>query len=296
MKSKNISIKISEIHVTRKRQSGAVLAEFIIVTSLVLAPLFFGIPLIGKYVDNKQKLEQSARYSAWERTVWYKKLPKTLKSLGGINTVKSADKIGFEVQNRIFSQKDTGIYLAQNDAKTVEKVDPISNLYWRKGAKTQKSIYKMKKKGKKETKSFITATENEVQAPGMAAKTLKPFFNLLGKVSSLDLNVGGAYTSTVSMTLEPPILFDKVFDKKIEINRSNTIMADGWNAAGAAHAKKQVKGTVILDLFDTKVINTVRNGLAWTPVAEEVHSNKLIFGHVVVDAVPKVRLAKYKKK
>jgi len=285
--------KHNGIVLTRGNESGAVLAEFIVVTSLVLVPLFFGIPLIGKYVDNKQKLELGARYSNWERTVWYQELPKTLKSLGGINTVKSATKIGTEVQNRVFSEKNTGIYLAQNDSKTVEKVDPMSNVYWTKGTKTQKSIYKIDGK----TKSFINATETKDKtAYGMSAKGLKSFFGLMGKVSSLDLDLAGAYKSNVTMTLDPPIVFDKVFEDKISISRSNTILTDGWNSAGAAHAKKRVKGTVILDLFDVSLMNKVRNGLAWTPIAKEISTSKLKFGHVVVDAVPKVRLAKYKTK
>jgi len=113
-----------------KKQNGAVMEEFIIITSFILSPLFYGISLIGKYTENQQKLEAAARYTCWERTVLHQEMPGTLKSLDEINTVKSAEQIGFETQNRVFSQKDAGVYFAQNDTKTKEKIEPISKWYF----------------------------------------------------------------------------------------------------------------------------------------------------------------------
>lgn len=49
-------------------QAGSALTEFIVLT-VVLVPLMFGIPMIGKMIDLKQTTVQASRYSAWETTV-----------------------------------------------------------------------------------------------------------------------------------------------------------------------------------------------------------------------------------
>ena len=47
------------------------MTEFLICASFALVPLFFGISLLGKYIDIKQTAIQAARYEAWEYTVWF---------------------------------------------------------------------------------------------------------------------------------------------------------------------------------------------------------------------------------
>ena len=52
-----------------KRQNGGALTEFFFVT-MIMVPLFFAIPMVGKLVDLKQTTIQASRYSAWEATVY----------------------------------------------------------------------------------------------------------------------------------------------------------------------------------------------------------------------------------
>lgn len=52
-------------------QRGQAMTEFLIACAFVLLPLFIFIPLLGKYIDFKHSAIQSARYQAWEYTVWY---------------------------------------------------------------------------------------------------------------------------------------------------------------------------------------------------------------------------------
>ena len=85
----------------------------------------------GKYTDNAQKVEVAARYSAWERTAWYQELPSSLQEANSnIDTEKSAEEIGFELQNRVFSNKNSAIYLAQKTDSITEEVDPMSESFW----------------------------------------------------------------------------------------------------------------------------------------------------------------------
>jgi hypothetical protein len=48
------------------------MTETIIAASFVLIPLFLLIPLLGKYIDIRHSTIQTARYEAWEYTVWYR--------------------------------------------------------------------------------------------------------------------------------------------------------------------------------------------------------------------------------
>ena len=51
-----------------KTQHGAALTETFVLM-LVLTPIMFGIPMIGKLIDLRQTTVQASRYSAWEATV-----------------------------------------------------------------------------------------------------------------------------------------------------------------------------------------------------------------------------------
>jgi len=49
---------------------GSALTEFFFLT-IIMLPLFFGIPMIGKLIDLKQTAVQAGRYAAWEATTNY---------------------------------------------------------------------------------------------------------------------------------------------------------------------------------------------------------------------------------
>ncbi len=41
-----------------------------LISMVVFIPLFLSIPVLGKYMDIKQKALEATRYAAWERTIW----------------------------------------------------------------------------------------------------------------------------------------------------------------------------------------------------------------------------------
>ncbi|MEI6858653.1 MAG: hypothetical protein V5788_02490 [Shewanella sp.] len=138
----------------KKNQQGAVIAEFVIIVVFILIPLIIGLQFIGKYIDTTQKMEIAARYSIWERTVWYQKVPDTLKDMN-INTEKSPLQISHELENRIFSAKDTSIYLAQNTDEVNENEDGMSQSYWIDDSGNRTSLYKH------DGNSFITVKDDK---------------------------------------------------------------------------------------------------------------------------------------
>lgn len=268
---------------------GSVMAEFIVIVGFVLLPLAIGIMFIGKYIDNKQKMELANRYNGWERTVWYQQLPPSLEEVGNVDTKKSANEIGFEVQNRIFSHKDSGIYLAQKTQSVIELPDPMSESFWVDGSNNAISIYQ------KTDEIFVTVSESsEGEMYGYTAGIMSTFLNVINALSgSFDVDLAGAITSNVSVTLLKPEFLSDVLAGDISVNKSYTILAEGWNAAGAEHAKLRSQGLVLSSMLDIGALNTVRNFLSIFPMAKEIKSDSLIFGHVVVDAVPEIRLKPY---
>jgi hypothetical protein len=71
-----------------------------IVALLALSPFLFGIPLLGKQLDVKQKTFDAARYSVWERTVWLS---------DGTTNRKSADDIEVEARDRVLGDPHQGV-------------------------------------------------------------------------------------------------------------------------------------------------------------------------------------------
>jgi len=271
-------------------QKGAVVVEFVVIVGFVLVPLIIGLMFIGKYIDTAQKMEVAGRYSSWERTVWYQDVPKTLKDMG-IDTSKTVVQINNELENRVFSEKNTGIYLAQNNDKVNETEEVMSQSYWVDGSGKSISLYKHDKN------SFITTNEGkEAKMYGYTSGLLDGLFTLLKKVGGFDIDLTGAKSSTVKLTLVKPKFLEGMWTGDIIVSRSQTILADGWNAAGPTQAKSRTAGLVLTKGLDLSVFNTFRDIISILPMAKELRTSSLIWGHVAPDVVPESRLKKYSTK
>ena len=55
----------------RRPMRGQAMTEMVICATFLLIPLFFIVPMFGKYIDMRHATIQAARYEAWEYTVWY---------------------------------------------------------------------------------------------------------------------------------------------------------------------------------------------------------------------------------
>jgi len=275
---------------SKKSQQGAVIAEFVVIVGFVLVPLIIGLMFIGKYIDTAQKVEVAGRYSIWERTVWYQNVPETLKKMG-IDTGKVPVQINNEIENRVFSQKNTGIYLAQNDNKVNETEEAMSQAYWVDSSGKAISLYKH------DQKNFITVNDGkETEMYGYTSGLLDILFKAVDKIGTFDIDIQGAMSSTVSLTLVKPQFLDNIWTNDITVSRSQAILADGWNAAGPTQAKSRAEGLVLTKLFDWEVFNKFRDIIAILPMAKELKSSSLVFGHVDVDVVPDSRLKVYTTK
>lgn len=62
-------LRCQQLSLVKSRMRGGAMAETLI-SMVIFIPLFFSIPVLGKYQDIKQKSLEASRYAVWERTIW----------------------------------------------------------------------------------------------------------------------------------------------------------------------------------------------------------------------------------
>lgn len=116
-----------------RRQRGQAMVEFLVAALFFLLPLFLAIVVLAKFSDVQHTTQMAARYSAWERTVWYDDSGTKFDTINGSNQ-KTAAEIGHEIGVRIIndrSQAQTVIKDTDRAATTFANgIDPM----WRDNA------------------------------------------------------------------------------------------------------------------------------------------------------------------
>lgn len=93
---------------------GAALVEFIVIAIFVLVPMYLATQAIGKLGDVRASAQNAARYSAWERTVWYDDTGSLYAKKNSPNQ-KSAAAIRQEAVVRVFNERKAGFKYSAND-------------------------------------------------------------------------------------------------------------------------------------------------------------------------------------
>lgn len=89
-----------------RNQGGQALVEVIVVALFFLVPLFLAIVALGKFSDVQHTTNMAARYTAWERTVWYEAGGGQFNDVNAPNR-KSAAQIRSEIAARLFNDRST---------------------------------------------------------------------------------------------------------------------------------------------------------------------------------------------
>ncbi len=87
-----------------QRSSGTATTEFL-VSLAFFVPVFITVPIVGKYIDFKQKNIESTRYAVWERTVWADPQGRWNDN----ENTKTDDTIGTEVDRRFYGSQMQGM-------------------------------------------------------------------------------------------------------------------------------------------------------------------------------------------
>lgn len=264
------------MHSSFKHLSGQAMTETLITAVLVLIPLLLLIPLLGKYIDIKHATIQSARYQAWEYTVWFSSdderdapLSNAERSTGFVdgagnsldNISKTTAQVQIEARRRFFSETESPI---TNGDKTGAWSKDERNRLWTDHRGTSLVL-----------DNFSDPLPIPSSAtPDLTFGILNFLLDAISAITSALAWVLGAVGSDVGFTMintnsysssqvqfpvtAPAGLIDfpnpltGLYDNStlnLNFTGSAAVLTDGWNAGGLGHTINQTGGLVITKLF-----------------------------------------------
>lgn len=225
------------------QQRGQAMTEFVVGSVLFLLPLFLIIPMLGKYADVKATAAQSARYAAWERTVWYGGSSASVSWLG--NSKSEAD-IQNEARMRVVAFGRAGI--ANDDRSKTAFPNEGGRFLWRnRDSSTMLKQYSdaTYTLSNENSPDFVTG---DVLAPITAVTSILGFnletdglYRGVGRISVSTLKIGSSLAGgPTGGAFDPGIL---------TFTDTNVILANTWSAGGSGHVRSQTVGLAPLGLL-----------------------------------------------
>ncbi len=268
---------------TRNRQHGQAMSEFVITGVLFLIPVFLLVPVFGKYLDMKSQAVLGARYAAWERTVWY---GGTSASVDWPGAAKSADEIGNEVRQRVFSE-GAGIASSDKSAGSFGGSGVKTGWYNRDGSSMLADY-----------NAVAQSTENR-DTPGIANDVLNLLVTVADAIGPFNLEMKGLEVADVSVTASTlPIDMSLNGDATKSFNPGpltfsdrSAVLSNTWAANGASHVKSQTQGLTPTSIFQNPVVKVIWDVARIT--LGVIAAPELLFleiGKVEPDVVPPDRL------
>jgi len=213
---------------------GQALVEFCIVASGAIGFLMIFLPLLGKVGDVRYKTIQGARYSAWERTVYYDKAAWK----HGAGAEKTEELLREEANKSISAQSTNQIGVMYGKDLPID-----SFLFFSNRNKLITSSYETFLRDQKNLKSglpsYLSYRESNLEAPSVG-----PEFSgkVLQAINMPYLPNNGLYRA-YSMMETKPLHWWKEFDQTIAPEEVNVILADGWSVGtGNALQAKMKEG------------------------------------------------------
>jgi hypothetical protein len=179
--------------------TGQSITEFVVLLTFFV-PLFLTIPLIGKYLDVKQKTIEASRYAVWERTVWSDVNPSSWWN--DDENHKSDEQVQKEIDERIYGNPRIGLH-----------DNMLSDNYFWKNHKGEKILKesKVNNSSSNSQKSIvqINETESPINMIGVDELAYKgvPVLGEITKIASKITNVFGKFIPQCKGA--PGIDFDK---------------------------------------------------------------------------------------
>ena len=300
-------------------QRGQAMVETLIAASLVLVPLFLAIPVLAKYLDIRSHLVQAARYTAWERTVWFggasaKTMGFTFfgRTVGNVwdANEKTDGAIGAEIGARILS--NTG---ASDNFKSTDQTNGSF-------VGGQKPLWQDRRgQALLDYGDISQPTITNGPSPGLITTILGPIANVAALLSSFTVDTNAQYTSKVSLGIQQfgnnigsgtndlggcpgcPVDF-LATGVTTAFSESSVLVANGWSANGpgslidnGTHPKAITVYNQIRGLTPTSLLNpppgTFRDVLSVVQTLLSVffpELSTLELGKIEVDKVPPDRL------
>lgn len=284
-------MKTMRRHQSRARvaaQAGQAMVEFVVVAVFFLVPLFLAIAALGKFTDVQHVTDMSARYGAWERTVWY---DSSSTDFNGINlpNQKQDAAIKGEIAARLFSDRssDTTV-IRQTDganAALVNGTDPM----WRDAAGTaflaeyQRFDNNMSRASPERDIAGAIVEE-------MAAVSVR---GLVGFVPPLPTDTLAVSTVSLADLTADSGVYQRLWNvtpggwQGLDFRATGAILSNTWGANGKGATREMVARTVPTAQGLGAVVQAAKAGIGpWDPVP----ASGIEVGKIEVDVVPGDRL------
>ncbi|HET7633711.1 MAG TPA: hypothetical protein VFK51_03175 [Burkholderiales bacterium] len=242
---------------TCRLSRGQAMTEFVIGAALFLIPVFLLIPILGKFIDMKAATVQAARYTAWERTVWY---GGDDSSVDWESNVRTTETIQQQMQDKF--------------------TDPV---LWK------------DRVGNSMLQSWDGDISNG-KSPGTANDLLGFAVDVLDAIGPFTLEMDGLYSGTATLSAVNVQGFGaplgdtsnlQTFDNfGLTFTDKDVILANAWNANGPDMVKKQVQGLLPTSILDNVAVKALLDVMS--VVAPELGT--IEFGKIEPDIVPPDRL------
>ncbi len=244
---------------SRSAQRGQAMTEFVVGAVLFLLPMFLIIPTLGKYADVKAASAQSARYVAWERTVWY---GGDASSSSWPGNVKGDAEIQNESRQRVVAEK-RGIASSDKSATSFSTAGARA-IWHNRNSSAMLTSYDDAKTG------AVGNDSNPGYVTGDAFGVILSVTAVLG----FELETKGFYTGNSAIavktlpiggTLNGNNASGSVFDPgttfgsggKLTFRDRNVLLANGWSARGTKHVYDQTRGLTPLGILADPTLKTV---------------------------------------
>lgn len=289
--------------------------ETIVACALVLVPLFLAIPIIAKYQDIRSQVVQSARYAAWERTVWFGGDAAATMGFGSFTNKWDANEKGdasirAEIGKRILTKSSDKFASGDKSSSGTLSGDPM----WRdRQGNTLLQDY-----------SNVSGSYANDDAPGIINDVLGPVMDITSVVSDFTVDTHAQYTANIGLAVREvafngdPLGANKdvamkgysgdflVNGKTMTFSEKNVIVANSWSANGPGSLDqlndaatkdritvyRQVRGltpTTLLKPTDG-VFKTILDVLHAVALVFFPELSTLDLGRIEVDKVPADRL------
>ncbi len=290
--------------VSKLQQTGSALTEMIVL-GLVMVPLMFTVPMLGKLIDLKQQSIQASRYLAWQQT----HAPQQAR-----NTVQTQN----ELRQRFFSSAElpletlldgnnsgfAGHHLWGSDTTTPyssKGSDDVPEMWQSLSFSDSVQI--------RDSSSVFSVNDNGLPE---AAKLVSEGVNLATSVidtlssAEWDVATNGVYAIDMGIETEVGNLLSQqgsncdhaqsgdqgeVADTgstsgpgTLCFGIRSAILADGWSAASDAQARRRVQTMVPATVLDP--LGNVLSVLGALPIFKELRPLDDSFGHVDVNVLP----------
>lgn len=262
--------------------------EFVVAAVFFLVPLFLAIAALGKFTDVQHVADMSARYGAWERTVWYDEAGTAFNAINGPNQ-KSAAAIKGEIAARLFSDRSGDVTVIKNtdrsNAALVNGIDPM----WR----DQAGAVFLAEYEDFDSESIRETPQRDIAGAIVAEAAAVSVRGLVGFVPPLPTDTLAVSTVSLADLAADSGVYRRLWNvtpggwQGLDFSATGAILSNTWGANGKGATREMVARTVPTAQGLGAVVTAAKAGIApWDPLA----APGIEVGKIEVDVVPGDRL------